>query len=374
MVFIHGGAFQFGSNANFLYDAKYLAQKDVIVVSINYRLGAFGLLCLKKTEAAGNMAFKDQIAALQWVHRNIAKFGGDPNSVTLVGESAGATSVQYLAMSELAKGLFKQIILQSGSILIPIGYDENPADKAIVLASRLGHNTTDLDKILEILQNVDATELTKAAFVDMKNNVMDAFIFRPCAENVKISKNPFLITNPKHLLREKKVDPNLNVLIGFNDKEGIMFAGQYDTITLKNVINDLSKILPRNLLFDNEREKLEFVEDIRMLYFAENSAENDSYEGLIHYFSDCLIVYPSMETLDYYSKGNATVFNYIFKYDSFRNLNKFVSGLPFTHGANHADELFYIFDPYPFKLLPTIVDEEKVDFMTTAWTNFVKSG
>lgn len=121
LVFIHGGGFTGGSGEVLVYDGESLAKKGLVVVTINYRLGVFGFLThpelAKESEqgTSGNYALLDQLAALKWVQRNIAAFGGDPKRVTIAGQSAGASSVHYLLASPQAKGLFHRAIAQSGS-------------------------------------------------------------------------------------------------------------------------------------------------------------------------------------------------------------------------------------------------------------------
>jgi len=123
LVWLHGGAFVMGSGSEGLYDGtSFAAQGDVVVVTLNYRLGAFGYLYLgeaggEEYAASGNCGLLDQIAALQWVRDNIECFGGDPNRVTVFGQSAGAISVGHLLASPKAKGLFHRAILQSPSKL-----------------------------------------------------------------------------------------------------------------------------------------------------------------------------------------------------------------------------------------------------------------
>jgi para-nitrobenzyl esterase len=120
MVWIHGGALTRGSGSTLAYDGEALAKKGVVLVTINYRLGVFGFLAhpelTKESDrnASGNYAFLDQIAALEWVKNNIAAFGGDPQRVTIFGESAGSWSVNYLMATPLAKGLFQRAIGESG--------------------------------------------------------------------------------------------------------------------------------------------------------------------------------------------------------------------------------------------------------------------
>lgn len=121
MVWIHGGALTRGTASLPIYDGAYLAEKGVVLVSINYRLNVFGFLAHpwltdeSPNNSSGNYGILDQIAALKWVQRNIEAFGGDPDNVTIFGESAGSWSVNYLMASPIAEGLFHRAIGQSGS-------------------------------------------------------------------------------------------------------------------------------------------------------------------------------------------------------------------------------------------------------------------
>jgi para-nitrobenzyl esterase len=123
MVFVHGGGNNRGAASENQYDGAYLAKKGVVYVSLNYRMNVFGFLAHPDLtresvhHASGNYALLDQIAALQWVQKNIAKFGGDPNSVMLFGHSAGASNVSSLMASPLAKGLFHRVLAQSNANL-----------------------------------------------------------------------------------------------------------------------------------------------------------------------------------------------------------------------------------------------------------------
>ena len=125
LVYIHGGGFQQGSGSVDIYDGEGLAQKGLIVVTINYRLGVFGFFAhpeLTKESAhqvSGNYGLLDQIAALEWVHRNIEAFGGDPGNVTIDGQSAGAHSINYLVATPLTHGLIQRAISESGGMFIP---------------------------------------------------------------------------------------------------------------------------------------------------------------------------------------------------------------------------------------------------------------
>src|SRR5262249_55802747 len=126
MVWIHGGGFTRGTANSKAYDGEVLARKGAVILTINYRLGVFGFFAHPELSAesghhaSGNYALLDQIAALLWVKKNIAAFGGDPGRVTIFGESAGSWAVNALMASPLAKGLFNRAIGESGASFSPM--------------------------------------------------------------------------------------------------------------------------------------------------------------------------------------------------------------------------------------------------------------
>ncbi len=128
IVYIHGGGFLTGSGSVPIYDGEETARKGAVMVTINYRLGVFGFLAHPELSAesesgtSGNYGLMDQIAALAWVRRNIAAFGGDPSNITVAGQSAGAMSVNALLVSPLAEGLFQQAIAESGGLFSDLSF------------------------------------------------------------------------------------------------------------------------------------------------------------------------------------------------------------------------------------------------------------
>lgn len=145
LVWIHGGAFCQGSGSVPIYDGQALASQGVIVVTINYRLGVLGFLAHpdlareSPSVAYGNFGLQDQVAALLWVQANIAAFGGDPQAVTIAGQSAGSVSVHMLVASPLAKGLFQRAIAQSGPpTLVPVKTLEQAQADGLAFAAELG--------------------------------------------------------------------------------------------------------------------------------------------------------------------------------------------------------------------------------------------
>ena len=173
MVWLYGGGRHVGSGSARLYWSDRLARKDVVAVTLNYRLGAFGMMAHPELSAearygaSGNYLLLDQIAALQWVRRNIARFGGNPENVTLFGQSAGATSISQLLVSPLARGLFHRAIAQSGgdlraaTVTVLLAQAERAGAE---FANKLGANS------IADLRAISAEEILANDFVDYFDN------------------------------------------------------------------------------------------------------------------------------------------------------------------------------------------------------------
>ncbi|OTF69847.1 hypothetical protein BLA29_006798, partial [Euroglyphus maynei] len=165
MVWIYGGGFSLGSIdgvASILYDGSVIAALgDVVLVEMNYRLGPFGFLYSGTDKAPGNQGIHDQLMALRWVHDNIDRFGGDPNRVTIFGESAGSFAVSMLIMSPLAKGLFQRAIMQSGAISELKQFSpEFAIEKAQKFGAKCGCHQQDMDEMIECLKRLPPAKLT----------------------------------------------------------------------------------------------------------------------------------------------------------------------------------------------------------------------
>lgn len=155
MVYIHGGQFLRGSNN---VGPDYLLKEDIVLVSINYRLGLLGFLVLNDTSlnVPGNAGLKDQILALKWVKKNIKAFNGDPARITIFGISAGAVSIDFILLSPLAKNLFHGAIIQSGSVVNPWAIGTfDPVD----FCRYLGQNNLSEKEIFELLINLPAEQM-----------------------------------------------------------------------------------------------------------------------------------------------------------------------------------------------------------------------
>ena len=193
MVWIHGGAFQFGSGSTAWYDgSQFVDNGEVVVVTINYRLGPLGFLHLEDlfgTEFAGsgNLGVLDQIAALEWVHESIANFGGDPNNVTIFGESAGAASVATLMGTPQARPgkLFHKVIAQSGATSWSLTREQATGNTQRVIDA-LGVKAGDV----EALRNVSTDAIVQASSVLGLETAGAALPFAPVIDHTVLLQSP----------------------------------------------------------------------------------------------------------------------------------------------------------------------------------------
>lgn len=166
IVYIHGGSFAWG-DARSQAGPKYLMDRDVVLVSFNYRLAALGFMSVGTEEVSGNAAMKDMVLVLQWVNRNIVKFGGNPNKVTLVGWSAGALAVHALMVSPMADGLFHGVIAISESLAGLRSLRNDYLSLAIMYGERLNCSTAEISTLLELLRSVNILALHNANKIDL---------------------------------------------------------------------------------------------------------------------------------------------------------------------------------------------------------------
>ncbi|XP_049272137.1 acetylcholinesterase-1 isoform X1 [Rhipicephalus sanguineus] len=178
VVFVHGGGFQWGDSGLFLYDGSNFAPTaDVVFVTFNYRVSIFGFLSLDSKELPGNMGLWDQNLLLKWVRANIAYFGGDASDVTLWGQSAGGASVGFHAVSPHSKGLFKRIIMQSGTPALTIlNVSHRKAARMSAVADAVGcfdHRRSLMDQVEDVLscmKRVDARKIIDAVSAEKPLN------------------------------------------------------------------------------------------------------------------------------------------------------------------------------------------------------------
>jgi para-nitrobenzyl esterase len=344
MVWIYGGGLENGSASTPLYAGDELARKGVIVVTANYRLGVLGFLAHpdlsreSPQHVSGNYGLLDQIAALRWVHRNIAAFGGDPTRVTVFGQSSGSISISELVTSPLASNLFQRAIGESGGLFEPI---ELAPDFKLVDAEQIGHAFAAKTRArnLQALRAMPAVELAKVHF--NPHAIVDGYV---------------LPRAPYEAYSEGKQN-DVDLLIGSNANEGRLFLPNHPitATTLTRQLNeDFSSLLvllagPGPAANDQQAQAL-FV----------------TFEGEMRFGWD-MWAWARLQA----NAGKHTVFLYRYTQSSpYRVGDKY-----FGWGASHGMEMPYVFDHLDQQTLPwTPQDRGLASVMSAYWTNFAKSG
>jgi para-nitrobenzyl esterase len=215
MLWIHGGSNRIGSGNEPAYDGADLARHGVVVVTINYRLGAFGffshpdLTRESPHHASGDYGLMDQIAALQWVHDNMARFGGDPARVTVFGESAGAIDTGMLMSSPLAHGLFQRAIVESGPVFISYPFSLQRGERFGKRVARLA-GSPDLPRLRALPPEAVMRAAVQAAHQEARPDfVVDGWV---------------LPQSPQQVFAEGREEP-VNLVIGNNAREASVFRG-----------------------------------------------------------------------------------------------------------------------------------------------------
>lgn len=364
LVWIYGGGFRIGFSGRYLYGPSYYVKQDIILVTINYRLGPYGFMCLDHPEVSGNQGLKDQQIAIKWIKENIEAFGGDADKITLYGESAGGASVDFHLIYSQER-LFDKVILQSGTSLSPWAFYEPDDDVPFKLSEHLGFETNDMNEALAYLSSVDP-HLLIAASVELGMN------HRPCVENNFENSQQFIDVHP---INAKIANlRNIPILIGFNNHESIReyttFVSELDN---NNFIKELIfEILARDFRFANN-EQNEMEQLVRHFYAGDDEFNEASLMAFIDFHSDFNFIHPTERSIKkYIDSGARNIFHYVFAYVGERNFVKDRLNITIG-GASHADEIGYQFE-ISFMGEPNAEDQLTVDRITTLWANFVKYG
>lgn len=371
LVWIFGGGFYSGTTALGLYDGKILAsEENIILVSINYRVTNLGFLYFEKArhEAPGNAGMFDQLMALQWIRDNIRYFGGNPNNVTLFGESAGAVSISYHLLSPLSRNLFHQAILQSGAPTMPWGIVDTKKlnHRGLLLAEAVGcpHDEAQIELVIECLRNTDPWDLVNNE--TNENFGVVEFAFTPIVDGV------FLDDLPENLL-ENKDFKKTKLLLGSNTEEGTYFIIYHLTDLFKNsedvylTREDFKKsvfeLTPNMHRVGQEAIIYEYTDWLNPDDPIKNRDAIDKIVGDYHF--TCHV---NKLANKYAAVGNE-VYMYYFTHRSTQN------PWPKWMGTMHADEINFIFGEPLNPLYGYNRDEVRLSKqMMSCWANFAKTG
>ena len=374
MFWIHGGSLIHGSNRFDEQGPQDYMDRNVIIVTVNYRLGPLGFLSLGTEEVSGNVGFLDQNLALQWVNQNIQAFHGDPKSVTLFGESAGALSVALHYLSHMSQGLFQRIILQSCST-------EAPGLSMLnrTLANFYGDVLTQMLKceeaidVLECLQSRTMEEVINLTFQVNNDGGIAGNVWLP------VPDGKFLLDDPTHLLEQGQFDPNVEVIVSTTKDEGILYFFEQlaDSSKWQEAQDNFEFIAPKllfNIPYINQITPSDVEKSYEIFEHYIGSIDNlneNHLQGLFDIFTDATFLFGLHKTTNYLLAHNVKVYQAILTY---HGEHSFTEGFGVGNfGVCHADDLFYLWNMRNVTL--TLEEDIEVrNVMTDVWTNFAKYG
>lgn len=360
MVWIHGGALVIGSGSD--YDGAALTERGVVLVTINYRLGPFGFFAHPELSAqdangtSGNQGYRDQIAALQWVQANIQAFGGDPNNVTIFGESAGSWSMSVLQASPLARGLFHKVIGQSGARFLPLS-DLKVAKYGFASAEQRGVQLSELftgqpDAPLASLREMPAQQMMDAyaADPDVLNNfdaltIVDGHVLPAEVDTVFAASQ----------------QANVPVLVGSNAQEASTFDPamfypedaepmNYGTMQLQQV----DQLLPEA--------------DAALQDYYPVDDEEQARTSWIDFRTDAMFTQPMNLWAEHMLKVSSPAYLYWWDWQPS------IEGSQ-QYGAFHAADVAYVFGDLDMFDIDNTPDEQAfANLMMDIWTQFAKTG
>ncbi|XP_021263814.1 fatty acyl-CoA hydrolase precursor, medium chain isoform X1 [Numida meleagris] len=374
-VWIHGGGLVLGAAST--YDGSALAAFDnVVVVTIQYRLGIVGYFSTGDEHARGNWGYLDQVAALQWIQENIIHFGGDPGSVTICGESAGGISVSALILSPLAKGLFHKAISESGTAIRTL-FTEKPEEEAQRIAAAAGCETSSSAALVECLREQTEEEIEQ---ITLKMDMTTLKLCYTPSENCEQTSmfissyvdGVFFPKSPSQLLSEKAINA-VPYMIGVNNCEFGWVIPK--AIIIPDFRDGLDKEVARQILQSTLALSFKNVTSVTAdLIFSEYMGKAESRaqvrDGLLDALADPFFVFPSVEVARYHRDAGHPVYFYEFQHRP----SSATGVVPEFVKADHGDEIAFVFGK-PFLAGNATEEEDKLSrTVMKYWTNFARNG
>ena len=356
MVWIYGGGFEFGSGSQAVYDGSNLAVQGVVVVTFNYRLGVFGFLALSDLDQegtnSGNFGLQDSLAALTWVRQNIAAFGGDPDNITLFGESAGAHAVGLLMSSSLSQGHFDKAILESGAFWDseagPLETFSQARARGVAFQNKIGASS------LAALRATSADSINAAApWIVTTDPKLTAFA--PNLDNYVLKQNAGTVFTDGGQLK-------IPLLAGWNVNEGQTFASYGIPHTTKQQFEEGAK-----LYFGNEVP-------VPFTSLYPDSTPEQLNRSAIDLVGDMVIREQTYTAADLQHRTAGLLPNSVYVYQY--NYTSAFEPIPL-----HTAEVPYVFGNFvpnprvfPGQGAPNSQDQAFSTSVRTYWTNFAKTG
>ena len=344
MVFFHGGAYGWGGTVDPLYDGRNFVtkQSDIILVTVGYRTGLMGFVDLSYLEGgedfpdAPNLGLLDQIEALRWVQKNIAAFGGDPDNVTIFGESAGGGSASLLPIIPQAKGLFRRAIAESGSVVLTFSKEEC-RDFTRRLIREAG------TKKMSDLMALSEEQLQKI------NEAVNSYNNFPQRDGRLIPVDPYLPY-------EEGATKDVDILIGTNSEEMNYWIGEVGGVI------PFRFTIP--IKYENDLRLLNHEEKQRVKRFM-SVMKGHSMFRMARFYDELMFRLPAVAQAEAHSENGGKAYMYLWT----------ISSAITMRNACHAVELAYVFGNREETIYTGQVADEKIsDTIMQMWTNFARTG
>ncbi|KAG1959213.1 neuroligin-2a isoform X1 [Pimephales promelas] len=367
MLFIHGGSYMEGTGN--MFDASVLAAYgNVIVVTMNYRLGVLGFLSTGDQSAKGNYGLLDQIQALRWLNENIGHFGGDPERITIFGSGAGASCVNLLILSHHSEGLFQRAIAQSGSAISSWSISYQPLKYTKILARKVGCTYGETADLVDCLRRKNFRELVDQDIQPARYHIA----FGPVMDGDVVPDDPEILMQQGEFL-------NYDLLIGVNQGEGLKFVDDGGTESEEGISAAAFDYTISNFvdnLYGYPKGKDILRETIKFMYtdWADRDNGEMRRKTLLALFTDHQWVAPAIATAKLHADYQSPVYFYTFYHHCQTETR------PEWADAAHGDEIPYVFgvpmigatDLFPCNFSKNDVMLSAV--VMTYWTNFAKTG
>ncbi|XP_061395058.1 uncharacterized protein LOC133330663 [Musca vetustissima] len=381
LVWIYGGSFLFGEATRHMYSPDYFMSEDVVVVTFNYRLCSLGFLSVAdpSVDVPGNAGIKDQVLALRWVKQYIQHFNGDPENITVFGDSAGGASTHFLTGTQQTKGLFHKAICMSGTMLNSWSITP-PKDYAYRLAKENGYQGENKDvKVIEFLRSLEPAKLIRDDLLDdedKRNGV--SFMFGPCIEPY-VSESCVVPEHPRNMLATAWTN-NIPIMFGGTSDEGLLIYPKYKMFPQMSKAYELDpeRLLPNEVRVSNDKAKnLELAKKISENHFGDKGPNGSDLHKIVYYSGIKMFwhgVHRSILARLKHSTGPTYLYRFAFDSPTFNHHRKRFCGNDIKNGVAHADDISYLWYAfYAWKLDTNTKEYQTLQRMVKIFVDFAKS-
>ncbi|XP_038216933.1 venom carboxylesterase-6-like [Zerene cesonia] len=373
MVWLHGGGWMCGDSSTAMYGPEFLLDREVLLVTLNYRLGPLGFLSTQDEACPGNNGLKDQQEALRFIQKTIHSFGGDNSSVTIFGESAGGASVHFHMLSETSAGLFHKAISQSGTALVP--WAEAAPGEALRQAWRLARllrcPQAPSWRMLHCLRSRDSYDIIATEFSFYEWDYEPMTPFKAVVEGETGEEAPFL----QRAARAPRAASSVPWLTGLNKDEGCLKSVWITSnrTLYEQFMSGFERIGPLSLYYESSPLAPLITRRLRERYLPTRD-EQLSKAGILEMYSDAYFSFPLREAARRAVAAGSRVYLYELAHRAANSFSQIFGDPNGDYGVCHADDLMHLFPIHFLSKPASAQDEEISELMLTLWTNFATSG